>query len=51
MIPFFEDFQNRKASWLDARGSAGDMVVYTRCRFARNLKGFTLPHHPSGVEL
>ncbi len=51
MIPFFEDFQNRSAAWLDARGNAGDIVVSTRARLARNLKAFPFPHHASAVEL
>lgn len=51
MIPFFEDFQNRVPSWLDARGPSGDIVVSTRARLARNLKTFPFPHHASVVEL
>ena len=51
MVPFFEDFQNRKAGWLDARGTSGDIVISTRARLARNLKAFPFPHHASPVEL
>ncbi|MEN8008306.1 MAG: hypothetical protein ABFS42_14920 [Candidatus Krumholzibacteriota bacterium] len=51
MIPFFEDFQERQAAWLDARGTAGDIVVSTRARLARNLRAFPFPHHASEVEL
>ena len=51
MIPFFQDFENRIPSWLDAKGFAGDIVVSTRARLARNLKTFPFPHHASVVEL
>ena len=51
MNPFFDDFQDRKAIWLDARGTAGDIVVSTRARLARNLKAVPFPHHASAVEL
>lgn len=51
MIPFFKDFHKRQAVWLDARGTAGDIVISTRARLARNLKAFPFPHHASTVEL
>jgi len=51
MIPFFEDFQDRKLGWLDARGPDSDMVVSTRVRLARNLTTFPFPHHASAAEL
>lgn len=51
MNPFFENFTERKASWLDAQGPSSDVVVSTRARLARNLKAFPFPHHASAVEL
>ena len=51
MIPFFENFREREPGWLDARGPASDIVVFTRVRLARNLKTFPFPHYASAVEL
>ncbi|MCK9995413.1 MAG: ATP--guanido phosphotransferase [Candidatus Krumholzibacteria bacterium] len=51
MIPFFENFPDREADWLDAGGPASDIVVSTRVRLARNLETFPFPHHASAVEL
>lgn len=50
-IPFFNDFPARRAAWLDGRGTAGDIVISTRARLARNLKAFPFPHFASAVEL
>ena len=51
MIPFFENFRDREPGWLNGRGPASDIVVFTRVRLARNLKTFPFPHHASAVEL
>jgi protein arginine kinase len=51
MNSFFEDFQDRNPSWLDAAGPASDIVVSSRVRLARNLKTFPFPNHASSVEL
>lgn len=51
MNPFFEDFQERQAVWLDEAGPSSDIVVASRVRLARNLKTFPFPHRASTVEL
>lgn len=38
-------------AWLSEDAPEGDVVISTRVRYARNLKGFRFPHHAPPEEL
>ncbi len=48
---FFDDFESRRACWLDASGPQGDVVVSTRARLARNVQAFAFPHRAPDAAL
>jgi len=38
-------------AWLGADAPNGDIVISSRCRYARNLRGYRFPHHATADEL
>lgn len=47
----FEDITTEEMAWLDGSGPAGEIVVSSRVRLARNLQGRRFTHHASEGEL
>lgn len=51
MSNLFDPWDPEPADWLNGDGPSADIVIGTRARLARNLTGFSFPHHQSAAEL
>lgn len=51
MSNLFDPWDPEPADWLNGDGPSADIVIGTRARLARNLTGFSFPHHQSEAEL
>lgn len=51
MSNFPEKFITAPVGWLSESGPDSDIALFTRARLARNLAGFSFPHHATDSEL
>lgn len=51
MSDLFDPWAAEPAEWLNGEGPSAGMVIGTRARLARNLTGFSFPHHLGSAEL